>query len=281
MLRNWKSYLVLLFTLLFFSCGTLHIEKRVHRKGYHVHWNKRMKSNQEDVKFDVKKEAEDNTYQYEQNEPEENTTFHELENIPIVEPTSKSDDQLPNDKIQKTTNYSAKEKLEPTINDNGNSTPESNETLTAQSGSPGTGLIILGILLLVLGLAVSAFIFLLGGEALGLVGAIGVLLGIVLLLIGFRMKNGMSGIKATPRHGGKINLFALFAWILLPVCFFGVLGIVAGPIILTFLIIATIQFKKYPDKYKWKWMVIVLWILIMAAASMYFTTALLVILVFG
>ena len=114
---------------------------------------------------------------------------------------------------------------------------------------------------------------------LGLYGAIGIIPGVIALYFGLRRRNGAYRERRYSGYGrAKINRFALFAWILLPLCFLGALAIIVGPIILAFLIVATIQFKRNPGKYKGKWMVNVFWILIIAAALVYAITALLVLL---
>lgn len=276
MLRHHWIYIILLFAMLFVSCGSLQIEKRTHRKGFHVHWNKQMKSTKDKACLEGKYAEKKNNFQSKEICHEETIASSDTEITQSVEPVSGTNDITTVDNDPKGIDYCTKVLSKSRTIEIENYSVNEEDKRSAQSGKPRTGLIILGIVLIVLGGTLSAFIFALGGELFGLLGAISIVPGVIALFIGLRSRKG--GSRSSGNRGGKINLFALFAWILLPICFVGILSFIAGPMILTFLTIATIQFKRNPGKYKGKWMVDILWILIVVAAIVYAITALLVLL---
>lgn len=281
MIKDLGVYTILIPAMLLVSCVSLRIEKRVHRKGFHIELNRQIKSKKEIARQTENQSQQDSIKQPDDKSQEEIIAFsddvltsvaeenHSVKNIVIIDNNQKQHDKRP--LIQ----------IEPALKRVENNAIFLNEKKSIKKNRHGTLLIITGILLIVLGALISAVIFAVGGELLGFFGLIGIVPGVIVLIIGQRRKKlGFSG-SSPPEEGVKINKWALASWILLPFCFLGTLAFIAVPSLLTCLIIATIQFRKNPGKYKKRWMVDVLWILVIVAASLYILTALFVLLFWG
>lgn len=261
MLNSWKISIISTTLLLVVSCGSLHIEKRVHRKGYYVHWNKPIKSTHDQSSESVSNLAEPDSSQIIELQIVETPvagaaeTFPVSEQVSIVEdlksdlPTTQNDQQDP-EQVNK-----------PSDHREISADPELNRSKKYRE--PGKGYTIAGVVLIILGLAIVAASLALGGWFFSLFGLAFIAPGFISFKLGQRRDTG----KVAPdNREGKVNLFALFALILLPFAIIGNLNIFLFPVVLGLFIVANIQFKRHPEKYRAKWMVNVIWLMMIAAA---------------